>query len=164
MKLVNSKKVGLISFSAGETSARMLKWLLDNKSDEYHFHILFANTGRENNETLRFAKECEEHFNCEVVWLEANFRPSYPGEKLSVDQANCHKVVNYYTATRNEDWRHRNNTPYEEMVKTYGLANISSKFSTRELKLRPMTSYMRSLGYNKGDYETFIGTNAPEKN
>ena len=63
------KKHGLISFSGGETSAFMLWWLLINKSDEYDFTIVFANTGRENESTLLFVKQCAELFGCEIVWI-----------------------------------------------------------------------------------------------
>jgi len=144
------KKIGLISFSGGETSGFMLWWLLKNKSDEYDFKIVFANTGRENNETLEFVKKCAEHFGVEIIWIESNVWGN-------VKKKTKHVVVTYETATRNQDWKFRDNTPYEEMVKKYGIPNISNRFSTRELKDRPIQSYMRSLGYSDNDYYIFIG-------
>ncbi|WP_411898536.1 phosphoadenosine phosphosulfate reductase domain-containing protein [Elizabethkingia bruuniana] len=149
------KKKGLISFSGGETSAFMLWWLLQNKSDEYDFTIIFANTGRENNETLEFVKKCGEHFGCEIIWVEAVIHPEYR-------KGTTHKVVTFETATRNQDWKNRKDTPYEMMVIKYGLANISSRFSTRELKERPIHSYMKSVGFKKKEYETFIGIRVDE--
>lgn len=203
---MQEKKIGLIAFSGGETSAFLLYYLLKTKSDEYDFKIIFANTGRENNETLEFVKQCAEYFKCEIIWLEAvirfkvrsfgNFKifdsfeekeaylNSYNKEELEeleifkidkktgkpiyrlrIEEVDCgtiHKVVNYETATRNQDWKHRNDTPYEMMVKKYGLANINNNISTRELKERPIHSYMKSLGYNKRNYTTFIGIRADE--
>jgi hypothetical protein len=144
------KKKGLISFSGGETSAFMLWWLLNNKSNEYDFTIVFANTGRENNETLDFIKKCAEHFGVEIVWIESNVWGN-------VKKMTKHVVVNYETATRNQDWRKSRNTPYEQMVIKYGLASISNRFSTRELKDRPIQSYMRSLGFSDDEYEIFVG-------
>lgn len=149
------KKKGLISFSGGETSAFMLWWLLQNKSDEYDFTIIFANTGRENDETLDFVKKCAEYFGCEIIWVEAVIHPEYR-------KGTTHKVVTFETATRNQDWKHRKDTPYEMMVIKYGLANISSRFSTRELKERPIHSYMKSIGFKKKEYETFIGIRVDE--
>jgi len=144
------KKTGLISFSGGETSGFMLWWLLQKKSDEYDFKIVFANTGRENNETLDFVKKCAEHFGVEIVWIESNVWGN-------VKEMTKHVVVNYQTATRNQDWRKTRNTPYEQMCIKYGLASISNRFSTRELKDKPIQSYMRSLGLSDDDYDIFIG-------
>ncbi|MBG0512907.1 phosphoadenosine phosphosulfate reductase domain-containing protein [Elizabethkingia meningoseptica] len=149
------KKKGLISFSGGETSAFMLWWLLQNKSDEYDFTIIFANTGRENDETLEFVKKCSEHFGCEIIWVEAVIHPEYR-------KGTTHKVVTFETATRNQDWKRRKDTPYEMMVKKYGLSNISNRNSTRELKERPIHSYMKSIGFKKKEYETFIGIRVDE--
>lgn len=143
-------KTGLISFSGGETSAYMLHWLLKNKSDEYNFVVVFANTGRENDETLDFVKRCEEEFNIDVVWIESNVWGR-------VNECTKHKIVTYQSATRNQDWRKNRNTPYEQMVVKYGLASISNRFSTRELKDRPIQSYMRSLGFKDNEYDIFIG-------
>jgi hypothetical protein len=151
------KKTGLISFSGGETSAFMLWWLLTHKSDEYNFIIIFANTGRENETTLEFVRLCAELFGCEIIWVEAIFEPG-----RTVRKGNKHKVVTFETATRNQDWKLRDDTPFEEMVKEYGLPNVKSKFSTRELKTRPITSYMRSLGIKNLTYDTFIGIRVDE--
>lgn len=148
-------KVGLISFSGGETSAFMLWWLLKNKTNEYFFEIVFANTGRENEATLIFVKKCAELFNCKVVFIESNVWGS-------VGSNTKHKVVDFNTCTRNSDWRVRRDTPYEQMCIKYGLASISNRFSTRELKDRPIQSYMRSLGYSDLDYEIMIGIRADE--
>lgn len=150
-------KRGLISFSGGETSAFMLYYLLKNKSEEYEFVILFANTGRENNQTLDFVKKCSEYFKCKIVWVEAVFNKG-----ASVNKGNKHKEVCYETATRYQDWKSRRDTPYEEMVQLYGLGNISNRVSTRELKQRPIESYLRSIGWNKGSYTTFIGIRIDE--
>lgn len=198
------KKKGLISFSGGETSGYMLWWLLTNKSDEYDFTIIFANTGRENNETLEFVKKCAEHFCCEIIWVEAVIRfkiraygktktftsfeekekfynsftddelkqielhkiekkSGIPIYRMCIEEVDCgtvHKIVTYETATRNQDWKKRIDTPYEMMVKKYGLANISNRFSTRELKERPIHSLMKSLGIRS--YDTFIGIRVDE--
>lgn len=48
----------LVSFSGGETSAYLAKWLLDNKSKEYNMIFVFANTGDEEERTLEFVNEC----------------------------------------------------------------------------------------------------------
>lgn len=149
------KKHGLISFSGGETSAFMLQWLLKNKSNEYDFTIVFANTGRENEQTLLFVNQCAELFGCEIVWIESNVWGS-------VDKGTKHVIVSFETATRNQDYKKRDNTPYEEMVKKYGIPNIKNKFSTRELKTRPIHSYMRSIGFKTATYDTFIGIRSDE--
>lgn len=149
------KKDGLISFSGGETSGFMLWWLLNNKQNEYNFTIVFANTGRENNETLDFVKKCSEFFGVEIIWIESNVWGN-------VKKGTKHKIVTYETATRNQDWKKRRDTPYEEMVIKYGLANVTSRFSTRELKTKPIQSYMRSLGFKAETYDTFIGIRVDE--
>ena len=149
------KKTMLISFSGGETSAFMLFWLLNHKKDEYEFIIVFANTGRENNETLDFVKRVGEFFKVEIIWVE-----SVIGGR--VDKGTHHKIVTYETATRKNDWKFRDDTPYEMMIKRYGIPNIENRFSTRELKDKAITSYMRSLGFGNNTYVTTIGIRVDE--
>ena len=57
--------------------------------------------------------------------------------RMCIEEVDCgtvHKIVTYETATRNEDWKKRIDTPYEMMVKKYGLANISNRFSTMRIE------------------------------
>jgi len=149
------KETMLISFSGGETSAFMLQWLLKHKKDKFNFIIVFANTGRENNETLDFVKKVGEFFNIEIVWVESKI-----GGR--VDKGTHHTIVSYETATRKNDWKLRDNTPYEEMIKKYGIPNIENRFSTRELKDKAITSYMRSIGFKNKTYITTIGIRVDE--
>jgi len=139
----------LISFSGGQTSAYMLQWLLKNKANEFEFQVVFANTGCENNETLCFVQRCSEYFNVPVVWVERTFGP----QKF--------KTTGYEQAVRLSDWRNGSN-PMELMVREYGLPNPARPFTTRELKLKPITKYLRSIGWNSGGYSTAIGIRADE--
>ena len=61
----------LVSFSGGETSAYLAKWLLDNKSEVYNLIFDFANTGDEEEETLFFIDKCSKEWSINIVWVEA---------------------------------------------------------------------------------------------
>ncbi len=65
------RKKLLVSFSGGQTSAYMTKWCLDNLSDKYEIVVVFANTGKEREETLQFVNECDKRFGFNTVWVEA---------------------------------------------------------------------------------------------
>lgn len=164
------KKKLLISFSGGETSAYMTAWLIKYKSDEYDMQIVFANTGREREETLEFVRDCEKLFERPVVWVEAKPRMLYQGvvyfvsywmDRIKVIDwkggklGTKHKIVTFGTASRKGE-------PFREVIARYGIPNSTHLHCTRELKLRPITSYVRSLGWNKGDYYTAIGIRADE--
>lgn len=138
-----------ISFSGGQTSAYMTKWLLDNKKDDYdEIVITFANTGQENEETLEFIKRCDDEWNLGVVWLEAVVNPE-------LGKGTKHKIVNFETASRNGE-------PFEDYIKKHGIPNMSRPKCTGELKLSPMRSYLRSIGWKKGTYNTAIGIRIDE--
>lgn len=85
--------------------------------------------------------------------------------RMCVEEVDCgtiHKVVSYESATRCEDWKLRNDTPYEMVVKKFGLPNIANRISTRELKERPTHSYLKSIGWKRDSYDTFIGIRTDE--
>ena len=137
-----------ISFSGGETSGYMaalcnLAWR--DKWDQVV--TVFANTGEENEETLEFVHQCDRRFGLNVVWVEAVV---HPGRKAST-----HRIVNISTASRKGE-------PYEAVIKKYGIPNRDWPHCTRELKLRPMQSYIESLGWEPGTYETAVGIRADE--
>lgn len=137
-----------ISFSGGETSAFMAQWLLANCADRYDEIIcLFANTGQENEETLRFVQRCDEEFWLSVVWVEADVQKGRVGTK--------HRIVDFASASRHGE-------PFEAVIQKYGIPNQFYPHCTRELKLAPMLSYVASLDWEKGSYDTAVGIRADE--
>lgn len=138
-----------VSFSGGETSGYMTYQILNH----WHSHwdevlVGFANTGQENEATLYFVHKCDQEFGFKTVWIEADV-------KHGVREATGHKVVSYGTANRN-------GIPFEEVIKKYGIPNSKFPHCTRELKLNPIKSYLRSIGWD--DYDTAIGIRADEAN
>lgn len=132
----------LISFSGGRTSAYMTKLICDSPEySEYEKVILFANTGKERIETLDFVKDCADNWGLKIVWVEAVIHHD-------IRKSSTHKVVSYHSASRNGE-------PFEEMIRKYGIPNQAFPHCTRELKLNPMKSYMKSLGHK--DYTSAIG-------
>jgi 3'-phosphoadenosine 5'-phosphosulfate sulfotransferase (PAPS reductase)/FAD synthetase len=137
-----------ISFSGGETSALMTRLLLTKWRDKYaDVRVVFANTGQENEATLEFVRDCDAAFGFNTVWLEAVPQQGKIGTK--------HRVVNFDTASRNGE-------PFEAVIDKYGIPNQKFPQCTRELKLRPMQSYLRSIGWLARSYDTAIGIRADE--
>tara|TARA_R110000850_G_scaffold192645_1_gene319451 strand:- start:19 stop:846 length:828 start_codon:yes stop_codon:yes gene_type:complete len=140
------KKNLVISFSGGETSAYLCKWLLDNKSNDYNMIFIFANTGDEEEETLNFVNKCSTEWNINIIWVEALVNHK---ERIS----SKHKIVNFHTASRNRE-------PFIEVIKKYGIPNQNFLHCNRELKLNPINSYIKSIGWE--NYETAIGIRIDE--
>jgi hypothetical protein len=139
----------LISFSGGETSAYMTKWILDNWRGRYsEILVVFANTGQENEQTLEFINKCDEHFNFGTVWIEAI---QFHNER----RAPSFKIVNFKTASRD-------GAPFEDAIIKYGIPNQKFKDCTRNLKQKPIEAYAKSLGWTLGSYDLAIGIRADE--
>lgn len=120
----------------------MAQYLLKHKSREYDMVFVFANTGEENEETLEFVDKCDKEFGLNVVWVEAVV---HHGER----KGTTHKIVDFETASRNGE-------PFEDVIKKYGIPNQAFPHCNREMKLRPIHSYIKnSLGWK--DYYTAIG-------
>ena len=138
------KKKLLISFSGGETSAYMIYFLTNIWQDihKWEYVVVFANTGEENEETLQFVEDCRKLFNCKITWVEASVNEG-------LRQGTTHKIVDFRTASREGE-------PFEAMIKKFGIPNQNYPHCNRELKLRPIHSYVkRELGWQ--DYYTAIG-------
>jgi hypothetical protein len=144
MASVGKKKL-LVTFSGGETSAFMGQYLNKEMQDEYEMLFVFANTGMESNETLDFVNKCEKKFGINVNWIEAKV---YHNAKKSCGFTK----VDYLTATRNTDWKTRTDTPFEEVVKKYGIPNHSRLHCTRELKMNPIKAFAKSIWGNEKYY------------
>ena len=136
-----------ISFSGGRTSAYMLYKVLEahDMSLPEDAVVCFANTGKEDEATLKFVHDCEVNWNVPIVWLE------YRDAEETKDRW---KQVNYETASRNGE-------PFEAMIERKKfLPNSVMRFCTTELKINPIARYMESIGHK--DFDTFAGIRADE--
>jgi len=118
----------VVSVSGGETSMMMAHWLRENAPQHYRLVFLFANTGEEREETLKFINRCSVEWRMPIVWLEAVV---HKGKK-----ACTHKVVSFKKALRKGE-------PFEKMLAKYAISNNSYPHCTRELKLNPILHYMK---------------------
>lgn len=127
-----------ISFSGGRTSAYMLWRVLqanDGLPDEAK--VCFANTGKEDEATLRFVRDCGERWGVPITWIE--YRNNERG----------FAVVDFDTASREGE-------PFEILVtkKNY-LPNPVTRFCTSDLKVTP-------IARAAPDHDTMVGVRADE--
>lgn len=118
-----------ISFSGGRTSAYMLHRILEaNHGIPEGSVVCFANTGKEEEATLKFVRDCEKNWNIPIVWLEY------------ADNEEKFKVVNFETASRKGE-------PFELLIKQRKyLPNPVTRYCTAILKIRTMGRYLKSVG------------------
>jgi 3'-phosphoadenosine 5'-phosphosulfate sulfotransferase (PAPS reductase)/FAD synthetase len=108
--------------------------------------FIFANTGDEEEKTLEFINRCSIGWNLNIVWVESVV---HHNER----KGSTYKVVDFKTASRNRG-------PFEEIIKKYGIPNQNFPHCNRELKLAPINSYVKSLGWK--NYKTAIGIRSDE--
>jgi len=136
-----------ISFSGGRTSAYMLHQVLQAHGGKMPNEaiVCFANTGKEDEATLKFVHDCETIWNVPIVWLEYDYADEVKDRWKKVD---------YQTASRKGE-------PFEKLIeKKKYLPNTFARFCTSELKINPMKKYLKSLGHE--DIVTFVGIRADE--
>jgi 3'-phosphoadenosine 5'-phosphosulfate sulfotransferase (PAPS reductase)/FAD synthetase len=134
----------VVSFSGGRTSAYMLWRVLEANGgvlpDEAI--VCFANTGKEEEATLQFVRDCELNWGVPIVWLE------YQSENPKF------RVVDFKTASRDGE-------PFAELIKKRKyLPNSIARFCTTELKVLAIDRYMKSIGID--EYPTMVGIRADE--
>lgn len=138
-----------VSCSGGRSSGKMAAMMKERQRQTGEEMIFgFANTGEEDERTLRFMDRCDKHFGLDLVWVEPVV---HPDER----KGTTHKVVSFETASRDGE-------PFEAVVSKYGLPNKSYPHCNRELKLAPMKSYLDSIGWKSGTYDTALGIRADE--
>ena len=142
----------LISFSGGRSSGMMGRLLKFNERyKDKKIVSIVANTGKEREETLEFVRDCDEIFGWDTVWVEAVIT-----QKRGVGPK--FKVVNFETATR----MHQHG-PFDDFIQKMDIPNLCKPGGcTRDLKIVPMTKYMRSIGYTPKDYVSAIGIRGNE--
>ena len=139
----------VISFSGGRTSAYMLWRVLQSNNGKLPEDaiVCFTNTGKEEEATLEFVRDCGEKWNVPITWLE------YVWGEETKDR---YKIVDFNTASRNGE-------PFEELLnnKTM-LPNPVARFCSIELKIRVIAKYCKSIGMKITERDAWIGIRADE--
>lgn len=139
-----------LSFSGGSTSGYMLWRTLQANTPEaikQWLRVSFANTGREDEATLRFVRDCDQHWNVGIEWVE--YRDDDRGFAL----------VDFATASRNGE-------PFEALIRKRNyLPNPVTRFCTVELKIRAMHKRLKEVGWHElhDGWDQFIGIRADEQ-
>ena len=136
-----------ISFSGGRTSAYMLYRVLQahDMSLPDEAIVCFANTGKEDEATLRFVDQCSKQWNVEIHWVE------YRNADLAFER------VTFETASRDGE-------PFEALIrKRQYLPNPVTRFCTAELKIRTIHKYLKSLGWDHNESMDWVGMRADEQ-
>jgi 3'-phosphoadenosine 5'-phosphosulfate sulfotransferase (PAPS reductase)/FAD synthetase len=143
--LINSPTC--ISFSGGRTSAYMLWRVLEahKMSLPEEAIVCFANTGKEDEATLRFVRDCSTNWRVPIVWIE------YQEAENTADRW---RLVDFETASRNGE-------PFEALIRTRNyLPNPVARFCTVELKVRAIHRFLKSIGWT--EWDSMLGIRADE--
>jgi 3'-phosphoadenosine 5'-phosphosulfate sulfotransferase (PAPS reductase)/FAD synthetase len=142
-----------ISFSGGRTSAYMLWRVLEAHNGKLPDDaiVCFANTGKEDEATLKFVHDCETNWNVKIYWLE------YRDAEDSKDRWT---EVTYKTASRNGE-------PFEAVIrKKQYLPNPVTRFCTIEMKIRTIANFLFARGMcdtrSEGENMSWVGIRADE--
>jgi 3'-phosphoadenosine 5'-phosphosulfate sulfotransferase (PAPS reductase)/FAD synthetase len=136
-----------ISFSGGRSSGMMLCKIVEAYGGRLpgNVFVVFANTGKEREETLLFVDKLARHLDITVHWIE--YLPTLP-------QKDAWKEVTFSTASRKGE-------PFAQMIDRRGYPpNPVGRICTAFLKLKPMDGYMRAAGWP--DFVRVAGIRADE--
>lgn len=133
----------LVCFSGGRTSAYLLwRVLQSNNGLPDNTLVLFANTGKELEPTLKFVYECGQRWGVPITWLEYR------------DAETPYEVVSYETASRKGE-------PFEALIKKKNyVPNPIARYCTVDLKILTFERYVRGLGWE--EWDKMIGIRADE--
>jgi 3'-phosphoadenosine 5'-phosphosulfate sulfotransferase (PAPS reductase)/FAD synthetase len=106
--------------------------------------VLFCNTGKEEEATLEFVRDCGERWGVRIHWLEYN--NALPSK---VDECDFDSAA-------------RNGEPFESVIQQRNgcLPNRMARYCSSELKTRTMHRFLRGIGW--AEWDTFIGIRADE--
>ena len=149
MNKVLKKEKLLISFSGGRSSAVMTKLCLKKYKETHDIVVCFANTGCEDEETLKFVNRCDKEFGWDVVWIEANYTIT---EGVGVTS----KVKSFETASREGE-------PMLWHIRKNGLPSKTNPSCSNRLKETAIKHYIeKRLNWPLHSYFTAIGLRVDE--
>ena len=145
MKLIHDPydipvRPAIISFSGGRSSGYMLYHILEacgGLPDDVK--VVFANTGKEREETFEFVQRCSQEWGVHITWLER-----------AIGKKSTYEIVSHNSA-------HRKGEPFESFLDTQvRLPSPSSqgggtgRTCTADLKIKPINQWAKKeLGINK---------------
>lgn len=127
----------------GKTSAFMSKYLREWYPSAEILTVT-ANTGQEDPRSIQFGKNVDRYLGLNVKLVEAVVHPEH-------NAGTTHRLVTWDGAYYGFDI-------WESVVRKFGIFN-PGKFlhCTREMKARPIRSYLRSLGLRPWEYSIAVG-------
>jgi len=134
--MAKKDKLLVCTFSGGRTSAFMGLFLKEHpKYKNFDKVFIFANTGKEKEETLRFIDKCDKEWELNIIWLEA---------KINKEKGigTSYNIVDFKNASRNGE-------SFKSMLEKYPMPNNFASNCTRELKQRPIDKFVKELGYKE---------------
>jgi hypothetical protein len=110
--------------------------------------VCFANTGKEEEETLKFVKACSDNWNVKIHWVEYQFAEK-PSDRW--------KEVTFETASRKGE-------PFMELIhqSTGYLPNPVARICTAYLKIRTIHNFLKAKGWKHNENMDWVGIRADE--
>jgi hypothetical protein len=140
----------VVSFSGGRTSGFMA-WHIQNspKYSEYNKLFIFANTGKEREETLEFVERCDKAFGLGLVWVES--------------VVTLQKGIGIEAITTNFAKASRQGEPFEAVLQKEnmgkqktGVPCFVAPYCSERLKKTPINKFAKEY-FNKQEYTTSLG-------
>ena len=168
----------VISFSGGRTSAFMLHEILQ-RGLQPDVHVIFCNTGKEDDRTLDFVNECAVRFCVNVRWLEyrRKYLPKYKSKDVETIAKKIREAygfvfedaagrtepgfheVSYARAARTKD-PPTTHHPFMNLLAMSGVPNATTRLCTTEMKIRVIKKFMLAHGYES--WTNVVGIRADE--
>jgi hypothetical protein len=111
--------------------------------------VVFANTGKEEEATLRFIEDCSVNWQVPIHWVEYQWHTE---PKLRF------RSINFHNASRNGE-------PFMSIIDQNGspfLPNPVQRICTAQLKIRTIDKYLKSLGWQHNENMDWVGIRADE--
>lgn len=145
MKLENCKNI-LCTVSAGYSSMMMAIHMKEWYPD-HNIVYAFANTGREDERSLKFLDDCANHYGLDIVYIEPVLNPTK-------GKGTNYKIVDFQDLDLT-GWF------FELGISIYGVPNVANKWCNRELKYIPMTKFCNDI-FGNNNWSVALGIRIDE--